>query len=426
MRKIMNKETFKNKTYRLINVDNVRYEGKDGFKKRTSDYIIDMFEEEYFKDKTVLDLACASGAILFHVKDQIKYGSGVDVDSKKLNIGKQIKERHKVENLNFTEDRCESYIAKTNQEYDCIFMLNIIHHLPDPHYVLNKVAELSRDLICIEAPFEGFYLPYERDEERETTFNSPLSINHINQFLYSRNYEVINIKKSENQENFIGPDRFVYIYKKRKNKKFSSLDDLKNIKKGMIVGPGACGKTTLINKLYGHEIEYSDKNNFVVKNKVFNDEGKSLKFGKNINTLTEKYPIAYVAPNYMSWSWYYQYPDSDTAREVGETASEHYERDVRDGTIPKHLTPWFRPNIKAWVKLFKEKNATAIVCYVDPYELRKRIKIRLKTLEYNKNGWILQHTDNLNFSYQNLFYELEKNNIDYYVFDSNAEDTNDL
>tara|TARA_Y100001973_G_C5169580_1_gene318221 strand:+ start:342 stop:1577 length:1236 start_codon:yes stop_codon:yes gene_type:complete len=407
----MNKETFKNKTYRLINVDNVRYEGKDGFKKRTSDYIIDMFEEEYFKDKTILDLACASGAILFHVKDQIKYGSGVDVDNKKLNIGKQIKERHKVENLNFTEDRCESYIAKTNQEYDCIFMLNIIHHLPDPHYVLNKVAELSRDLICIEAPFEGFYLPYERDKKKETTFNSPWSMNHINQFLHSRNYEVVNIKKSENQENFIGPDRFVCIYKKRKNKKFSSLDDLKNIKKGMIVGPGACGKTTLINKLYGHEIEYSDKNNFVVKNKVFNDEGKSLKFGTNIDSFTEKYPIVYLPPNYMSWSWYY-------AQHLPEVQLQDFENE----TVPEHLTPMFKPNIKEWIKILKETESTAIVCYIKTYELRNRIQKRLNALEYqnrvqSSEHQFQQHADNLNFSYQNLFHELNANNIDYHIVD---------
>jgi len=84
----MNKKTFKDKTYRSINIDGLIYEGKDSIKNRTSKYIIDyMGGEDYFKNKKVLDLACASGAILFEIRNQISKGVGVDVDHKKLDIG---------------------------------------------------------------------------------------------------------------------------------------------------------------------------------------------------------------------------------------------------------------------------------------------------------------------------------------------------
>ena len=71
----------KEKTYRVFEVDGVTYSGKDGKKGRTCDYIFDLFPERYFEGKTVLDIGCAAGAVLFEAnKRGIKEGTGVDVD----------------------------------------------------------------------------------------------------------------------------------------------------------------------------------------------------------------------------------------------------------------------------------------------------------------------------------------------------------
>jgi len=115
----MTTETFKDKTYRLININDNFYCGKDSFKNRTSDYIINAFDENYFDNKIILDLGCASGAILFEVTNKVKKGVGIDVDSKKLNIGRHIIRENEIQNISLHEARIENFIHKTEESYSC-------------------------------------------------------------------------------------------------------------------------------------------------------------------------------------------------------------------------------------------------------------------------------------------------------------------
>lgn len=150
--------------------------------------------------------------------------------------------------------------------------------------------------------------------------------------------------------------------------------------RGLVVGPGASGKTRLLQRIYNEPIEYKGPN--IIKNTVFNEEGKSLKFGKNVNDFTDKYPIVYIAPNYRSLQGYI-------------------------------------PNVDAWVDTLRTTSATAIVCYVKPFVHRQRIENRM-IHKPTKNT--RQYTDNYPFSYQNLFYKLEQNNIEYCIINTNGDD----
>ena len=177
MEKIKNIE---DKTYRIINVNGVSYLGKDSNKKRTSNYIIEAAGgHEYFTNKKVLDLACASGAILFEIKDVIKSAIGVDVDLKKLKTGQEIIAENQIENISLHEMRLEKYLSHNDKKFDCIFLLNILHHLPRPVDILRLAAELSEDTICIEAPEKGFYNPYPRDQDIPPPSILGLSLIHI-------------------------------------------------------------------------------------------------------------------------------------------------------------------------------------------------------------------------------------------------------
>ena len=212
---MMTNRLFKDKTYRIINIDGKVYSGKDAFKNRTCEYIIEMFDEDYFNNKTVLDLGCASGAVLFDIKNKIKKGIGVDIDPKKLNIGKFICDEHKIKNIFFHEQRFEKFINQTEETYDCIFLLNVLHHVQSPYKILNIAAEISDDLICIEAPKIGFYDPYDRDFGKKIEYDK-LNIEDIISFLQERNYDLLIKQESENQENFIGDSkRFVCFLRKK-------------------------------------------------------------------------------------------------------------------------------------------------------------------------------------------------------------------
>ena len=210
----MNKKTYKDKTYRVININNNTYSGKDGFKNRTSDYIIRNFPEGYFKQKRVLDLGCASGAVLFEIMESVSHGIGVDVDPKKLDIGKEIVKENDINNISLVEDRLENFIINSDSNFDCIFLLNILHHLPNPYDIIKLVSEISDDLICVELPIHGFYLPYERDAHKETNFEK-LDMSDVIDAFEKLNYTLESKVESDNQESFIGPPRYICIFKKK-------------------------------------------------------------------------------------------------------------------------------------------------------------------------------------------------------------------
>ena len=375
--KMNNAKVYKDKTYRLIEVGGKTYSGKDSYKKRTSDYILGMFESEYFKGKRVLDLACASGAILFAIHEQVKKAVGVEVDSKKLNIGKDIAKENNISNINLIENKLEPYLKSAEEDFDCIFLLNILHHLQEPYLVLDLVCELSKDKICLELPIEGFYDAYKRDEALPPPEENP-SAKNIIEYLEDRNYTLLYAKKSENQENFIGPERWVYLLQK---KKINFIESKKSIESGIIIGPGASGKTRLINEIYGKNIEIT---NGIVKNNIYNDEGKSLKYGKNTEGINrEKYPVLYMAPNHG----------------------------VNKGYVP---------NVDLWIEELKKSKEKAIVCYTSQSSLLERLENRLvyHRLRNNKN----QIMDNYPFCYQRLFNKLDSENIDYVVVDCRDKD----
>lgn len=207
--------SYADKTYRHIEIDGKNYSGKDGFKNRKPNYIIEKFEENYFNNKTVLDLACASGSILFNIKDKVKKGVGVDVDHQKLDIGIDIAKKHKVNNLEFHLSKLEPFIDNTKENFDTIFLLNILHHVQEPYKILDIVSEISNDTICIEAPYTGYYSAYKRDLDKEVKFEGRLDLQNIIDYLEKRNFTLLVNEKSENQESFQGPIRHVCIFKKK-------------------------------------------------------------------------------------------------------------------------------------------------------------------------------------------------------------------
>jgi len=162
----------------------------------------------------------------------------------------------------------------------------------------------------------------------------------------------------------------------KKKINLSTIEDIKKIKNGILIGPGASGKTRLLHEIYDIEIEYKAPE--IIKNKVYNEQGKSLKYGKNVFGFTKKHPIIYIAPNYKS----------------------------KDG---------YKPNIDEWLRVLKKKNAIGIICYIKPHTHKSRLKNRVIN---KRNNNARQHLDNYPFSYQNLFYKLDQNDVNYYIISS--------
>ena len=111
--------------YHTITIDNVIYEGQRKPAERLQDIPYD------FNNKSVLDIGCNQGGMLFELKDKIANGVGVDYDYRLVNCANKIKSYQNLNHLNFfvhnvDTDPLENLNYYNNKEnYDIVFLLSV-------------------------------------------------------------------------------------------------------------------------------------------------------------------------------------------------------------------------------------------------------------------------------------------------------------
>jgi SAM-dependent methyltransferase len=111
--------------YHTISIDGVTYEGQRKPAERLKDIPYD------FSNKSVLDIGCNQGGMLFQLKDTILNGVGVDYDYKLINCANKIKSYQNLNNINFfvhdiDKDLLENLIYYNNTDhYDVVFLLSV-------------------------------------------------------------------------------------------------------------------------------------------------------------------------------------------------------------------------------------------------------------------------------------------------------------
>lgn len=83
-----------------------------------------------FTNKTVLDVGCNQGGMLFQVHDKIAQGIGIDFDYRLINVANRIKQSHNCSNLNFfifdLEKEDFNLIENfADKKIDIIFLLSV-------------------------------------------------------------------------------------------------------------------------------------------------------------------------------------------------------------------------------------------------------------------------------------------------------------
>ena len=111
--------------YHTITVDGIVYEGQRKPAERLKDIPYD------FADKSVLDIGCNQGGMLFELKDKISNGVGVDYDYKLVNCANKIKSYQDLNHLNFfvhdlDKDPLDNLnYYNNNEKYDIVFLLAV-------------------------------------------------------------------------------------------------------------------------------------------------------------------------------------------------------------------------------------------------------------------------------------------------------------
>lgn len=97
-----------------------------------------------FKNKTILDLGCNAGGMLFPIAKTIKYGFGYDFDEDAISLANKIKKDNNINNLDFYVmdfEKDELKFPKT----DIVFMLSIANWVSNwkKNYFFNKTKNIN-------------------------------------------------------------------------------------------------------------------------------------------------------------------------------------------------------------------------------------------------------------------------------------------
>lgn len=90
---------------------------------------------EHKRGDTLLDFPCGDGLLTSMLAPHFSYVVGVDASSKHLKQAKQ-----KLPNIEFHESLIEEF--ETEKKFSTITMLNILEHVQDPIFTLQKASEL--------------------------------------------------------------------------------------------------------------------------------------------------------------------------------------------------------------------------------------------------------------------------------------------
>ncbi len=106
-----------------------------------------------FSGKTVLDIGCNQGGMLFSLADSIKFGVGIDYEPRAVNICHAIRSVNEISNLNFyvfdlDRDPIENILDLIpGSGVDVTFLLAVCQHIKKWKEVIAFVASISPTLV---------------------------------------------------------------------------------------------------------------------------------------------------------------------------------------------------------------------------------------------------------------------------------------
>jgi len=146
--------------YHSIELNGVTYAGQRDPKGRFEEVGFD------FTNKSVLDIGCNQGGMIFELADKISHGVGIDYDQRMINAANRLRSYRKASNVDFfvfdleTENLNLIDNFLPNQRVDIVFLLSVCMWIKDWHSVIDKALELADHLL-----FESNGTPEQQDEQ---------------------------------------------------------------------------------------------------------------------------------------------------------------------------------------------------------------------------------------------------------------------
>ena len=188
--------------YYYQSCESINLSGLRSSKKRVLNYSIN----EIIREKEVLDVGTNTGFLLFEIEKNYKSITGIDYNSKLINIANMVKDYLKLKNLSFVNGDFQTY--KFDKKFDTI--LSLANHSTFDSGIKSSAKYLSK---CNNLLKDGGYFLIEGHHpsyEKISDFSSM-----IENFVKKNNYEIK--KNSFLKTNFFYDDgRKFYLLKKNK------------------------------------------------------------------------------------------------------------------------------------------------------------------------------------------------------------------
>jgi 2-polyprenyl-3-methyl-5-hydroxy-6-metoxy-1,4-benzoquinol methylase len=148
--------------YHTIDIGGLRLQGQRDLEQRYSRIPFD------FTGKTVLDVGCNQGGMLFAIADKITHGIGIDYDKRVINAANKIRSHTRSHHLDFfTFDLEQDDIDLIRdlipgEKVDIAFLLAVCAHIQNWQKVIDLMAEIAGALL-----FEANGSPQQQAQQLE-------------------------------------------------------------------------------------------------------------------------------------------------------------------------------------------------------------------------------------------------------------------
>lgn len=338
--------------YRSFSVGETEYSGRDGNKARGVDYIFDSFSGSLqIAGSSVLDLGCAGGGVSFRASALgAELVVGVERDERKLVQAKLIASQNDVDNITFFSESICEFLGRSERQFDYVFLLNIIHHLPNPQWVLERVAEVATKAVIVEGPLKRLYRAYAPDRGRTRPSLIPWGPKEEARFFGELGYEVKSSVLSPNAVSFIGGERSLRLYERKLSLEFNTGKPT-DLEGKILIGPGASGKTFTVLEVMGMSAGQT------CAPYKFRRQGILRKVADAVRGIERVAPappgsVFYIAPTvggralFLRGGW---------ARLAG-----------------------FKWNTRAWIELARKSNLPIVVCHASRKVRSERLLLRMQ------------------------------------------------
>jgi 2-polyprenyl-3-methyl-5-hydroxy-6-metoxy-1,4-benzoquinol methylase len=123
--------------------------------KKISENLLKTFSRNELKNKTILDIGCYDGWIIYNLNKKFNFKKVVGIEPREKNIQKGIIARKfyekKKSKIIFIKTDINNFHKKLNEKFDIVLCLGVLHHVSSTILSIKNICKISSDIIILDS-----------------------------------------------------------------------------------------------------------------------------------------------------------------------------------------------------------------------------------------------------------------------------------